>query len=163
MRINETNSYGGVTVEQAYALAIDQAFREEACVKQGATDTEVTSEPNDLGGNTVTIVRTMPADMPDFVKKFVGDTVKVKQVEQWSAADAAGHRSAQIRVSIIGQPAETQGTAVIGSADGMATLTFDGEVKVSIPFLGKKIEPEVARAIIASLRHDAELAAARAN
>lgn len=161
MKINESNSYGGVTVEQAYALAIDKAFRGEACAEQGATDHAVTTEPNAIGGNTVTILRTMPADMPDFVKKFVGETVKVKQVEEWSAPDAAGRRSAAVRVTIVGQPVEAKGEAVISAEGGLAMLLFTGDVKVSVPFIGKKIEPEVARAILASLRHEAKLAVSK--
>ena len=94
--------------------------------------------------------------MPDFVKKLTGDTVKVKQTEKWSGPAADGSRTADVKVSIIGQPAEMNGTATLTpGADGTA---FDlvGDVKVSIPFLGKKIEPEVAKAIIASLDEEVE-------
>lgn len=157
MKINETFSYDGASVERVYAIITDQAFRTETCAEQGATDYSVTVEPNSGGGDTVTVIRTMPAEMPDFIKKLIGDTVKVKQTEEWAGADANGHRNAGIKVSIIGQPAEMKGTAEIVSAGNNASFTLDGDVKVSIPFIGKKIEPEVAKAIVSSLRSEVAL------
>ena len=157
MKINETFSYDGATVESVYAIITDQVFRTEACVEQGASEYQVTVEPNSAGGETVTVVRTMPADAPDFVKKFTGDNVKVKQTEEWSGPDASGHRNANVKVKIIGQPAEMNGTAVIINAGDNASFTLDGEVKVSIPFIGKKIEAEVAKAILGSLRSEVAL------
>ena len=92
--------------------------------------------------------------MPDFVKKLTGSTVKVKQTEVWSGPDASGNRTADVKVSIIGQPAEMIGVAKLFARDGGSDFTIDGDVKVSIPFIGKKIEPEVAKAIRSSLREE---------
>jgi hypothetical protein len=157
MKINETFSYDGASVEGVYAVITDQAFRTDACVEQGASEYAVTVEPNSVGGDTVTVIRTMPAKMPEFVKKLTGETVKVKQTEEWAGADSNGHRNANIKVSIIGQPAEMKGTAEIIRVGENASFTLDGEVKVSIPFIGKKIEPEVAKAILSSLRSEVSL------
>ncbi|MEO6604709.1 MAG: DUF2505 domain-containing protein, partial [Aeromicrobium sp.] len=90
----------------------------------------------------------------DFVKKLTGNTVKVKQTEVWGPPDADGNRSADVKVSIIGQPAEMVGTALLKGSGSGTEFTVKGDVKVSIPFIGKKIEPEVAKAIIASLREE---------
>jgi hypothetical protein len=157
MKINETFSYDGASVEGVYAIITDQAFRTEACVEQGASEYEVKVEPNAGGGDTVTVVRTMPADMPDFIKRLTGDTVKVKQTEEWAEPDSNGHRNANVKVKVIGQPAEMKGTAEIVRVGENAGFTLDGEVKVSIPFIGKKIESEVAKAILSSLRHEVSL------
>ncbi|MET1037567.1 MAG: DUF2505 domain-containing protein [Aeromicrobium sp.] len=153
MKLTERFSYEGADVEAVYGLLADQAFRTESCANQGATDFEVTVE-HDGEGATVTIHRTQETDMPNFVKKLTGATVKVKQTEVWSAPDASGNRSADVKVSIIGQPAEMIGVAKLVGRDGGSDFTVDGDVKVSIPFIGKKIEPEVAKAIRASLREE---------
>ena len=155
MKLTEKFSYSGSGVDAVYGLLVDQAFRTESCVNQGASDYEVTVEPKGEGA-TVTIVRTQPADMPDFVKKLTGSTVKVKQTEVWSGPDASGNRTADVKVSIIGQPAEMVGKAKLFAVDGGADFTVDGDVTVKIPFLGKKIEPEVAKAIRSSLREEVE-------
>lgn len=155
MKLNEKFTYDGASVEDVFALLSDQAFRTESCGNQGATDYEVTVVP-DGAGATITIVRTQAADMPDFVKKLTGSTVKVKQTEVWSGPDGDGNRTADVKVSIIGQPAEMIGKAKLFSRDGGSDFTVDGDVKVSIPFIGKKIEPEVAKAIRVSLREEVE-------
>ena len=46
------------------------------------------------------------------------------------------------------------GTAELKGSSGGTEFSVNGDVKVSIPFIGKKIEPEVAKAIIASLREE---------
>jgi len=155
VKLTESFSYDGADVESVYALISDQAFRTESCANQEAIEYEVTVE-HDGDGATVTLFRTQEADMPDFVKKLTGSTVKVKQTEVWSAPDADGNRKANVKVSIIGQPAEMVGVAKLTGSSGGTEFTLDGDVKVSIPFIGKKIEPEVARAITASLREEVE-------
>jgi hypothetical protein len=160
VKLTEKFSYAGADVEAVYGLLASQEFRTESCANQGATDYEVTVEPAGDGA-TVTIIRTQEADMPDFVKKLTGSTVKVKQTEVWSAPDAAGNRTADVKVSIIGQPAEMIGTAKLFAIDGGTDFTIDGDVKVSIPFIGKKVEPEVAKAIRSSLREEVEYGMSR--
>lgn len=153
MKLKESFSYDDADVESVYALISDQAFRTESCANQGATDYEVTVDESG-GGATVTLVRTQETDMPDFVKKLTGNTVKVKQTEVWSAPDSDGNRTADVKVRIIGQPAEMVGKAVLKGSSAGTEFTVEGDVKVSIPFIGKKIEPEVAKAIKASLREE---------
>ena len=147
-KITETFTYAA-DVETVYGLITDQAFRTESAENQQATDIDVS-----VSGGTVTVVRTQESDLPDFVKKLTGPTVKVKQTEAWGDAAADGSRTADVKVSIIGQPAEMTGTATLKPAGDGTEFVLDGEVKVSIPLLGKKIEPEVAKAIVASLREE---------
>jgi uncharacterized protein DUF2505 len=155
MKLNEEFSYSDADVEQVYALITDQAFRTESGENQGAHELDVTVEDNGAGA-TVTVIRVQDADMPDFVKKLTGSTVKVKQTEVWSGPDGDGNRTADVKVSIIGQPAEMTGKAKLFAAGTGTDFTLAGDVKVSIPFIGKKIEPEVAKAIRASLREEVE-------
>jgi hypothetical protein len=153
MKLNESFSYAGSDVESVYALITDQEFRTESCANQGSTDYTVTVEPHGDGA-TVTVVRTQEADLPDFVKKLTGRTVKVKQTEVWSGPAGDGSRTADVKVSIIGQPAEMVGKATLSAAGDGSEFELNGDVKVSIPFIGKKIEPEIAKAITLSLREE---------
>jgi uncharacterized protein DUF2505 len=153
MKLNESFSYSGSDVESVYALITDQAFRTESCANQGSMDYTVTVEPNGDGA-TVTVIRTQEADLPDFVKKLTGSTVKVKQTEVWSGPGGDGSRTADVKVSIIGQPAEMVGKATLSATGDGSEFELNGDVKVSIPFIGKKIEPEIAKAITLSLREE---------
>ena len=160
MKINETHSYGDADVEAVFGLISSEAFRTEAAEDAGARDIDV--DVTESGGAvTITIVRAQPAEMPDFVKKLTGSTVKVKQTETWGEPDAQGTRTADVKVSIIGQPAEMLGTAVLEAKGGGTSFTVTGDVTVKIPFIGKKIEPEVAKAIKGSLKHEVELGKTR--
>ena len=156
MKFNDSYEYAGADVEAVFGLIASQEFRTEAAEDAGATDIDVSVESSG-GSTTITIVRTQPADLPDFVKKLTGSTVKVKQTETWGEPDAQGTRTADVKVSIIGQPAEMLGKAKLANASGGTSFSVDGDVKVSIPFIGKKIEPEIARAIKGSLRGEVEL------
>lgn len=160
MKLSESFAYDGADVTRVYALITDTTFRTEACAEVGAQDYEVSVEPTGAG-HTVTVVRTVKAELPDFIRKLTGDTVKVKQTEAWGPAAADGTRTADVKVSIIGQPAEMLGTAVLSTAGAGTSFVLDGEVKVSIPFIGRKIEPEIAKAIVSSLRDEVDLGTKR--
>lgn len=154
MKLTERYEYPA-SPQQVFGLVSDQAFREQSCERQGARDYTVTVE--EQGDRTVvTIVRTMESDMPDFIKKLTGDSVTVTQVEKWGPADASGNRTADVSVDIHGQPARMTGTSTIAGTASSTTMSLDGDVKVSIPLIGRRIEPEVAKAISASLRDEVE-------
>ena len=154
MKIKESFTYPDTDVESVYALISDPAFREEAVAIVGGQDIEVAIEPSG-DGHTVTVIQTQPAKVPDFIKKFVGDSVKVKQTERWSGPDGNGNRSAEVKFTVIGQPADMLARVDL-SGKGDVSFVVDGELKVNVPFLGKKIEPEIAKIIAASLRSDVE-------
>ncbi len=154
MKIKESFTYPNTDVAAVYALVSDATFREEAVAVVGGTDIEVTVEPTG-DGHTITVIQTQPAKVPDFIKKFIGESVMVKQVEKWGGPDGAGNRKADIRFTVIGQPADMQGRAEL-SGNGDVSFVVQGDLKVNVPFLGRKIEPEIAKIVAASLRSDVE-------
>ena len=91
MKIKESFTYPNTDVAAVYALVSDATFREEAVAVVGGTDIEVTVEPTG-DGHTITVIQTQPAKVPDFIKKFIGESVMVKQVEKWGGPDGAGNR-----------------------------------------------------------------------
>ena len=154
MKLKESFTYPNTDVEAVYALVIDRAFRKEAVAIVGGTEVQVTVEPSG-DGHSITVIQTQPANVPDAIKKFIGDSVMVKQTEKWGGPDASGGRSADIRFTVIGQPADMNGRATL-SGDGDVTFVVEGDLKVNVPFLGKRIEPEIAKIVAASLRSDVE-------
>jgi hypothetical protein len=113
---------------------------------------DVGIDERDNGGAAVRVDRTIPAEVPDFVKKLVGETLDVRQTEEWSAPDAQGRRTADITVEVMGQPARMTGRIVLEPTDDGCRQVVSGQVKVSIPFLGGKIEPEIAKGIRSAIR-----------
>src|SRR5688500_16163048 len=106
MHLSAEIRYPTATTEDAWALLVDPEFRAAVCEATHALDYHVQVEEHHDGGALVTVERKMPADLPDFIKKLVGETVEVVQSEEWGAAGENGERTAVLRVRIKGQPAE---------------------------------------------------------
>ena len=149
MRLQETLDYAAEP-DAVFAMLCDQEWRERVCELAHAKSYDVHID-RDGDSATITVERVMPADVPDAIRKFLGETIKVTQTERWGSAHSDGTRHADIEVHIAGQPASMQGRSVL-RGDSASTLTVEGDVRVKIPLLGRKIEPEVAKAITAALR-----------
>jgi hypothetical protein len=159
MKIRETFQYPA-GVEAVFALISDEKFRIGAAEKTGGLNVTA-AVAADGEATKVTLQRTQPATVPDFVKKFIGDAVTVKQVEAWSAPDAHGTRKAKLTMKVAGQPAGFDGTATLKNAGRGAEFIVSGEVKVSVPFIGKKVEPVIAKAVLSSIKHDVKAGVAK--
>jgi hypothetical protein len=151
MKLTEQTS-SDASVEEVFAAHCRQSVREEACRESHALSWDVSIEPAADGSVRIQVDRTMPPDVPDFIKKFLGDTIQVRQVEEWSPPDSAGARQAKVKVTIKGQPASMVGTATLKPASNGSTEMVEGEVKVNVPFIGRKIEPEIAKVISSALK-----------
>lgn len=153
MKISATISYPSATPEQTFALAVDPAFREAVCEATRALRYDV-SVATDGDTASVTVSRTMPAEVPDIVRSFIGETVDVVQSERWGPPDADGERRADLVVQVKGQPATMQGTATIRRAGGGSVVAIEGDLDVAVPFFGKKVEPEIAKGIYAAIEKE---------
>lgn len=160
MKLSETVRYDDADPATVFGLICDEDFRDSIGPKIHAISQEV-SVTRDGEEATIKIARVMPTEMPDFVKKLVGETVGVTQTEKWGAPDRDGNRKGEVEVHIKGQPASMKGTSTLRAAGGSTELTVDGDVTVKIPFIGKKIEPEIKKAIVAALRTEAKEGNAR--
>jgi len=149
MRVETASS---ATVEQTFASRVEQSVRERACQESGALSYEVLIEQAADGGARVQVQRVMAPQVPDLIRRFVGDSISIAQVEQWSAPGPTGVRTAVVDVTVKGQPASMTGSMVLSPAPNGSTELVTGEVKVSIPFLGRQIEPEIVKVIEAALR-----------
>jgi hypothetical protein len=149
MRVETTSP---ATVEQTFASRVEQSVRERACRESGALSYEVRIEHASDGGARVHVRRVMPARVPEIARRFVGETISIDQVEQWSALGPTGTRTAVVNVTVKGQPASMTGSMVLSPTPDGSTELVTGEVKVAIPFLGRQIEPEIVKVIESALR-----------
>ena len=154
MRLSERLDYPAAP-DDVFALMTDKAFREDVCQATGALSWSVEIDPAGTGsdaGASVTVRRVMPAEVPDLVKRLVGETIEIVQSEQWEPGEGEVFRHAELLVEVAGQPAKLLGSATIAPDGDGAALTVDGDIKVSIPLVGGKLEQEVARGVRAGLR-----------
>lgn len=127
------------TPEQVFAMLGEAVFREEVCEAQHATECTATVDGVDDTMSVVVDQKRPSEGIPSFAKKFVGDTIHILQREEWSSPTLA-----TLDVSIPGKPGHMKGTITL-RADGDGTVeTVAGDVKVSIPLVGSKIEGLVA-------------------
>lgn len=143
--------------EAVFAMLTDEAFLAQVCTATGAVRHEVGVVLAD-GGARVTTRRELPTDqVPDFVRRFVGDTLTVVRVDTWAAAGADGSRRGEMAVEIAGAPVRLTGTLAL-TPDGATTVEdVDGDLKASVPLVGGKVEKATEPAIRSGLRKEEQL------
>jgi hypothetical protein len=158
MEVRGEIRYPNATPERAFALSTDREYRAEVCQATHALGYDIDVDQGDDDTATVVVRRTMPAEVPDFAKRFIGETVDVIQTENWDAADVSGQRRGQLTVKIKDQPAAMTGTMSLETLGDGARVSIRGDLKVSMPFVGKRIEPEIAKGILAAIDKEQEVA-----
>lgn len=152
MRVDAEISYPAGPTEVAAMLA-DTAFLERYCAATGAVRHTVEVVGDADGAFTVTTVRTMPTDdFPDVARRFVGDTVDIRQVDEWQAAGSGGSRSGTTTVEISGAPLRLAGDLRLSPGGDGTTQSVTGDLKASVPLIGGKLEKAAEPAIRAAIR-----------
>lgn len=155
MKLSEQHLYDAPP-GAVWEMITDPAFRDDVCRATGASSWDVRMDVGDEGG-TVSISRVLPAEVSDAVRKLVGETVTIVQHEVWGVAGPDGARSADVRLEVRGQPASMAGTHTLTPSGGGAALRMSGDLKVTIPFLGGRLEKELGKAVSAGLTKEHEV------
>jgi hypothetical protein len=101
---------------------------------------------------TIELVRIMPPDVPDFVRRFVGETIDVKQTDVWEPAQPDGSREGRISLEMVGMPVACNGTMRLTPSGAGTLLTINGSIKASVPLFGGKIEEAVHQGLTEAAR-----------
>ncbi|MGH8823488.1 MAG: DUF2505 domain-containing protein [Jiangellaceae bacterium] len=134
-----------------FAMFTDQAYLARKAEATGAVRHEASVA---RAGDRVTVrlLRVMPPDVPDLLRRFVGETIDLDQTDVWEPASADGSRTGSIHIDMGGAPVNlTGGMTLIGTAGG-AAATVDAKVKASIPLVGGRIEKAVHDAVVHAAR-----------
>ncbi|TDE15966.1 DUF2505 domain-containing protein [Jiangella asiatica] len=125
-----------------FAMLTDEAYIARKTTAAKALRHEV-SVSRDGDRVTIDLKRVMPPDVPDFVRRFVGDTIDIQQRDVWEPAAPDGSRSGSIHLDMIGAPVKCTGTMSLSSNGASSTVTITATVKASVPLVGGKIEQAV--------------------
>lgn len=123
-------------------MLIDPSYIDQKCAATGSQRTTSNIEGDIAGAVVIRSVRILPAEVPAVAKSFVGETIEVTEVQEWSAPQPDGSRSGTVRVSFSG-PLKFSGLIELQPTDTGCTLLTTGSMKASVPFVGGQIE-EVA-------------------
>jgi uncharacterized protein YndB with AHSA1/START domain len=144
--------------DRVFEMLCDKAFREKVCRGIGSVryDVSITRD-----GDTARIRqdRVMEADLPDVAKKIVGDTIEMVQTEDWGERRPDGSRTATFHVEIPGKPGAIIGRVSLSPSGDGSREVVSGQVKVSVPFVGKRLETEVAKGLQAALKVEGRIGA----
>ena len=144
-----TLPYDVATVTSTF---IDEGFLRSVSEHVGGSLESVVIEGDIEGEFVLTAVRTLPTTrMPEIARKFVGESLKVTQREQWAAPAADGSREAVIDLNVAGVPLKVSAVQRLVAVEGSTRADVEGTVSSSIPFLGDKIakaaEPMIGKAL----------------
>ena len=144
--------------DAVFGMITDPAFVDRRTKATGALSHEASTEPTDAGGAVVRVDRVLPAVVPDFVRKFVGKTLRVVQTDTWDAAGSGGARTGSFEVEIVGTPGRMSGSLGLEpDGNGGTVQRFEGEVRIPVPFVGAKIEKSAAEAVLAAVEKEGEV------
>lgn len=136
-KLIRTDAYE-VAVEQMWAMITNQDYWNAKYEAIGSTDVRWETFESSDDTFTYTSVRNVPADLPSFVKKVVGDTNTVTTTERWTRAGDSASATTEIRVKNV--PGGTTGAMEITTAGDGSQWSFDFDTKVSLPLVGGKFE-----------------------
>ena len=148
--------------EVVRAMLLDPDYARERALATGSLSVDVNVQ-NESGADVITIVRMLPAQMPDYARALVGDTIEVTETQSWEPL-ADGACAGAYRVSFSG-PVSMEGTMRLeqrAQHDGTTITTVEtrGEIRASVPFVGGKIEGMVRDEVQRYLDREQELGSA---
>jgi hypothetical protein len=140
------------SVDSVTAVFVNEDFLRHTSELVGGTLESFTVDGDTAGAFSTTTVRTIPTNrMPEMARKFVGESLKVTQLELWDAPAADGSRQSNITLKVSGAPLDVNAVQRLVSDGGSTRIELEGTVTSSMPFLGGKIaeaaEPMVGKAL----------------
>ena len=131
--------------DRVYAMMTDQAYLEQVCVASESISYDAT-----VSGSSTHTSRTLPA--PESAARFTGSQLTVTEDVAWGEASGDGSRIGDLTMTVLGQPVKLKGQLRLGPGGRGAVVALNGELKVAIPLLGKKLEESAAPAVLAGFR-----------
>ncbi|WP_298455584.1 DUF2505 domain-containing protein [uncultured Cellulomonas sp.] len=143
------------------AMLADAGYARARVEASGAAVEQADVTGDAAGAFTVTTRRSLPTDqIPAQARSFVGSTLEVRQVEAWEAPEGDAPRAGTVVVEISGVPVRLTGTATLAAdGPGAATLTYDGDLKASIPLFASAVENAAAGAVRSALEAEQDAGA----
>jgi hypothetical protein len=104
---------------------------------------------------TVNVNRTVAADLPDLVRKFVGQNLVVQETQIWRKSNDNLYR-ADFKLTIPNAPVDISGQIELAGIE-KTIVKISGKVKVNVPIFGAAAEPQVVSQISKVLADEEEL------
>lgn len=125
-------------LDAMWAMISSKDYWTQKYESMGATNTQF--DQFDAGDTALTVKtqRAVPADLPGFAKKIIGETNHVTQTEQWTRSGDSAH--CQITIAVKNVPGGTTGTMDMTTSGSGVVWDADFDIKISLPLVGGKLE-----------------------
>ncbi len=138
MRFRHVLSYDA-THDEVFDMIADAEFRELVAGRQLAVRHTVDLRDTHAGMDVVVELVRPTNGLPPFAATLVGPEIVTRQHEIWRTRDHA-----RLELFVPGKPARMEGSITLVESDGVTTQTVAGEITVSVPFIGGKVEGVIA-------------------
>ncbi|CRK60240.1 hypothetical protein [Alloactinosynnema sp. L-07] len=143
---------------EVHAAFIDRAFLDERLRALGGKNAELLEYTANGAEVTFKLRQGVPGEkLPSIVRTVIKGDLIVERTESWRPDGAAFSGSTSATVSAV--PGDIKGTFRLVDTAGGSEWSTSGQVKVSIPFVGGKIESVIAEQVTQLLAAEAEFAA----
>jgi len=148
-KISRVGKYDA-SADAIWAMLGEREYVDQKYQALGDISTSVENfEPGEEAAS-LTVDRQVPADLPDFAKKIMGDTNRIVQQESWKAS--GGGYVCDLKIEFPGKPLHVTGRLEVKpTGDSSADWHVDMDIKASIPLVGGKLESVVQKETLASL------------
>lgn len=132
------------------AMLQNPDFLRRVATRAGAIEAEVSV------GDAITEL-SLVLEAPDMISSFVGSTLRLVQSVTWQPAAADGSRRHRVEIAVPGLPVTMYADGVLSPDDAGTVASYEGELIVRIPLLGKKIEQQAAPVVLHALDVQSEV------
>lgn len=153
MRLRHELAYDAPPAD-VLAMVTDPLFWDKVADATGALSSKATVGTDGASTRVVVDQEQEVAGVPSFAKKFVGDSTRAITTQVWTGTEAS------YVVDTPGKPTSMKGTASIAENGSGSTLTYDLEVKASVPLVGGKLEKLVVELTTEGLEKEQAVGAA---
>ena len=143
-----------VDSKRLHAVLTDQAYWSDRINEvggEGATldfAPDPDGEPVDEGWFSVRSTHVIPAhELPPMIAKLRSGDLVIHRSEHWGPLEG-GNAVGWFTVAVPGTPARIRGDGELASNGDSSTIHYSGEVKVSVPFLGAKLESNLSDQVV---------------
>lgn len=131
-------------VQDVFTALVDESYLRDRLAVLGGTDARLVSYDAADGRTSYQLKQGVSAEhLPSVAKGLLGGDLVIHRAEVWTGAGTTG----TVEVTINGVPGKLDGTLVLADHAGGSSLTLTGQVKVSIPLMGGKLETMIAEQV----------------
>lgn len=125
--------------ERVHAMLTDEKFVTFRAENTGSISSTSSVTDGADGACTVLSTRVLPANVPSFAAKMIGETLTVTETQTWPALTNGGTATVPVKVEF-SAPISFTGTMSLAPSGEGTQITVAGTFKASIPFVGGKVE-----------------------